>query len=563
MMFSTKKNVLQTVALLKAYDISHIVISPGSRNAPLIQSFASDPFFICHSIVDERSAGFFAIGLINRLIEPVALCCTSGTALLNYGPAVAEAHYQEIPLVVISADRPAAWIGQMDGQTLPQPGVFGSLVRKSVQIPEINCDEDLWYCNRLLNEVLIACTHRGCGPVHINVPISEPLFDFSETSLPEVRRIFDVSCFSDTHVAGMMDDFVSLWKNSCKRMIITGQANPFNGNLDYLMEEFLSRNECVVLTEHLSNTNLSMSIRNFDALIFTLGDEERRTFAPDLLITIGGHVVSKRVKKFLRKYPPKFHWHFSPSGNMPDSFQCLTHLIDADPVEFFKHFRSLVCKLESKGNDYAMKWISASESLPLPGKDLPFSDITVTGAFMRQIPDNVTLFVGNSSSVRNIQLFPLHNSINVFCNRGTNGIEGSVSTAIGYASGYEGHTFILVGDLSFFYDINSLWNNRIPANLHILLINNGGGGIFHLLPGLEKAESLEEFVVAGHSSNAEGWVKAADMDYLRADSENSLESALQEFVKTNREKAIVLEVFTTTENNKIASDNYYQQIKKQ
>src|SRR5665647_1499309 len=185
-MFSIKKNVLQTIALLKAHGVEYIVTSPGSRNAPLIHCFNKDPFFKCYSVVDERSAGFFAIGLINKTNKPVALCCTSGTALLNYHPAVAEAFYQELPLVIVSADRSPAWIGQMDGQTLPQAGIFGSLVLKSVQLPEVHSDEDLWHCNRLVNEALNAC--QGSGPVHINIPISEPLFDFSVEALPEVRK---------------------------------------------------------------------------------------------------------------------------------------------------------------------------------------------------------------------------------------------------------------------------------------------------------------------------------------------------------------------------------------
>ena len=561
-MFSTKKNVLQTVALLKAFGISHVVISPGSRNAPLTQSFVSDPFFKCHSIVDERCAGFFAIGLIDKLLEPVALCCTSGTALLNYGPSVAEAYYQEKPLVVISADRPVSWIGQMDGQTLPQPGVFGSLVRKSVQLPEIFCDEDLWHCNRLLNDALIACTHKGYGPVHINVPISEPLFDFSETILPEVRRIYDVSSFTGTISSDMMDEFVSMWRESNKRMIITGQSNCLYEQLNYLIEKMLSKNDCIVLSEHLSNIKTTKLIGNFDALISALNEEERIDFAPDLLITFGGHVVSKRIKKLLRNHPPKYHWHLSPSGSMPDSYQCLTHFIDYDPVSFFGQFQTLIHDQDDSGKDYVKKWISVSKALQMPGNDLPFSDIVVTGAFLKQLPDNVTLYVGNSSPIRNIQLFPIDGSINLLCNRGTNGIEGSVSTAIGYASVHEGHTFLIIGDLSFFYDLNSIWNNKIPATLHILLINNGGGGIFNLLPGLEKAKSLN-FVSANHSYEAKGWVKAAGLDYLCADSYSSLDSVLNEFVRLDRGKGIVLEIFTTTENNRIASNKYYQLIKKQ
>lgn len=560
-MFSTKKNVLQTVAMLKAFDISHVIISPGSRNSPLSQSFVSDSFFKCHSIVDERSAGFYAIGLINKLLKPVALCCTSGSALLNYGPAVAEAFYQELPLVIISADRSPAWIGQMDGQTIPQIGVFNSLVKKSVQIPEINNDEELWYCNRLLNETLIECTNNGNGPVHINVPISEPLFDFSCTELPTVRKINNFSAIKGNPDESKMIQLEQIWKKSNKRMILIGQGCPGNYELLKLSEQLCSKNECIVLSEHLGNIGFSGLIGNFDALISTFNEKEYSEFAPDLLITIGGHIVSKRIRKLIRKHAPENHWHFSESGKIPDTFKSLTHLLDATPASLLENIINRIGNVDSSKNEYVLQWTKKSEILPEPGNDLPFSDVRVTGKFLRLLPAKSTLMVGNSSSVRNIQLFPLDKSINVFCNRGTNGIEGSVSTAIGYSTIHNGQTYLLVGDLSFFYDINSIWNGNTPDNLHILLINNGGGGIFHLLPGLEKADSMDKFVSASHSISAENWVKASGLDYLKADSDLTYDSALLDFIKTDRKKPVVLEVFTDFQSNRKASDTYYSNIK--
>jgi len=551
-MFSTKKNVLQTVALLKAHDIDHIVISPGSRNAPLIHCFSQDPFFKCFSIVDERSAGYFAIGMMDKLQRPVALCCTSGTALLNYAPAVAESFYRELPLVVLSADRSQAWIGQMDGQTIPQQGVFGSMVRKSVHLPEINSEEDLWHCNRLINEALMECNRRGAGPVHINVPISEPLFDFTELTLPAVRKI---QVFSEKKL-GDLCKFSSVWNDSCKRMIIIGQM-PHNEELIELLEILVLKLDCVVLCEHLSNAASPNFIGNFDALIYALPEDEVENFAPDLLITLGGHLVSKHLKKFIRSHPPKSHWHISPSDGCVDTYQCLTDLIDAEPVSFFS-------ELEIKdGNhkNFVRTWQKASSSIPIP-KDLPFSDSTVVGSFLRKLPEYSTLFVGNSSSVRNIQLYPLPLGTEVFCNRGTNGIEGSISTASGYATLHDGLTFLLVGDLSFFYDLNGLWNKYIGGNLRIILINNGGGGIFQLLPGLDKSEALEPFVAARHNSSAEKWVEAAGFHYLKAENETDLKKQLPEFVTAQSEKVIVLEVFTSTEINQATFKLYNQQLKK-
>ncbi|MFA7044037.1 MAG: 2-succinyl-5-enolpyruvyl-6-hydroxy-3-cyclohexene-1-carboxylic-acid synthase [Bacteroidales bacterium] len=553
-MYSTKKNVLQTVALLKAHGIDHIVISPGSRNAPLAHTFSRDPFFRCFSIVDERSAGFFAIGLINKLKWPVAICCTSGTALLNYGPAVAEAFYQELPLVVVSADRSPAWIGQMDGQTLPQHGVFGSMVRKSVQLPEIKSDEDLWHCNRLINECLIECTCRGAGPVHINIPISEPLFDFTEKALPHVRSIQSVSGNRLSDLSG----FSSRWDASEKRIILLGQM-PRNEALTEQLDILAKRHDCVVLCEHLSNAVSPHFIGNFDSLTEVFSETEAEALAPELLITLGGHVVSKKIKKFFRNHPPVNHWHISTSGNCIDSFQCLTDLIDTDPIYFFSEMKTT----DEKGKRFVRNWMKTASSIHAPDKDFLFSDISVAGAFLHMLPEKSSLFVGNSSSVRNIQLYPMPAGSEVFCNRGTNGIEGSISTACGYAAIHMGLTFLLVGDLSFFYDLNGLLNKYISGNLRILLINNGGGGIFNLLPGLDKSEALESFIAARHHTGAEGWVKAAGFKYLKAENRTDLVNALAEFVVPNSDQAMVLEVFTDAETNKAAFTSYYHQLKKQ
>lgn len=554
-MFPTKKNVLETVALLKAHGIDHIVISPGSRNAPLIHSFNQDPFFKCFSIVDERSASYFAIGLINNLKRPVSLCCTSGTALLNYGPAVAEAFYQELPLVVISADRSPAWIGQMDGQTLPQHAAFGNLAKKSVQLPEIHSEEDLWHCNRLINEALTECTRHNSGPVHINVPISEPLFDFTEEKLPSVRKI---NVFPGNKMADL-SSFSARWNKSEKRMILLGQM-PRNEELTELLEVFALRMDCVVLCEHLSNATSPDFIGNFDSLLYSLTETEAEALAPDLLITLGGHVVSKRVKKFFRSHKPTNHWNISLSRDCIDSFQCLTDVIETDAVSFFKE---LDVSVNAGDKRFANAWSKASSSIPSPEKGLPFSDIAVVGTFLCFLPERSSLFVANSSSVRNIQLYPMPSHTEVFCNRGTNGIEGSISTASGYASLHTGLTFLMIGDLSFFYDLNGLWNKYITGNLRILLINNGGGGIFHLLPGLNESEALEPYIAAQHHTSAEDWVHAAGFKYLKASNAADLENNLPEFVTAGSDQAIVMEIFTSPDINKSAFKSYHHQLKKQ
>lgn len=556
-MYSSKKNVLETVALLKAHGISEVVLSPGSRNTPLIQSFAADAFFHCHSVVDERSAGFFALGIINRIQKPVAVCCTSGTALLNYGPAVAEAFYQELPLVVLSADRSEPWIGQLDGQTLPQPGIFNTLVKKSVQLPEVHSDEERWHCNRLLNEALNAATD---GPVHINIPISEPLFDFSVETLPEVRvfKVVKPLLLND------LEPLMELYEQSEKTLILVGQLPAHPLELTKWLEKFrLNRSE-VVLVEHLGQYQTSDSIGNFDALISTWDAETAKEFAPDLLITLGGHVVSKRVKKWLRENPAKHHWHIGLNG-LPDTYGQATHFVQTTPEAFLQSVLPLKeKKTEDLASPWVLRWNLAALSLPEPDRSvLPFSDMTVTGAFLKSLGKKDALLTGNSSTVRNLQLYKRLPEVPVFCNRGTSGIEGTLSAACGYATGAEGLVYVLLGDLSFFYDLGILARRPFPKNLRIVLLNNGGGAIFKQLPGLDHSEIVSKYVSASHDTKAKGFVEAAGITYLSVSQAaySALDKALKALRATEADSAILLEVFTEDTANLEANNQYYRSLK--
>ena len=359
-MYTDKKNILQLVALLEAHGITKVVLCPGSRNTPIVHTLSNHPNFTCYAVTDERSAGYFAIGLALNGGKPAAVCCTSGTALLNLHPAVAEAFYQNVPLVVISADRPAAWIGQMDGQTVPQPGVFQTLVKKSVNLPEIHTEEDEWYCNRLVNEALLETNHHGKGPVHINVPVSEPLFQFTVDALPEVRVI--------TRYQGLnvydrdYNELVDRMNKYQKRMIIIGQMN-----LIYLYEKRyikLLYKHFAWLTEHIGNQTVpGIPVKNFDAALYAMPEEKIDQMVPELLITYGGHVVSKRLKKFLRQHPPKEHWHVSPEGEIVDLYGSLTTVIEMDPFEFLEKIASL---LDNRTPDYPRVWENYCKTIPEP-----------------------------------------------------------------------------------------------------------------------------------------------------------------------------------------------------
>lgn len=553
-MYSEKKNILQLVALLVEHGIHNLVLCPGSRNTPLIQTLANHPAFTCYPITDERSAGYFAIGLALNGGKPAAVCCTSGTALLNIHPAVAEAYYQQVPLVVISADRPDAWIGQMDGQTLPQPGIFGSLVKKSVHLPEIRTEEDEWYANRLINEALLELNHHGKGPVHINVPISEPLFRFTADQLPQARII---TRYQGLNVYDKQyDDLIARLNKYNKRMVVVGQMS-----LIYLFERKICKllyKHFAWLTEHLSNRTIpGLAVKNFDTILYALPEEEQEKLVPDLLITYGGHIVSKRLKQFLRKHPPKEHWHVSPDGEIADLYGHLTTVIEMDPFEFLEKIAYL---LENKPTEYPRIWETRSKKYPEPEFD--YSEMAAIGKLLRALPPESALHLGNSSTVRYAQLYTVPDTVEVCCNRGTSGIEGSLSTAIGYASASAKTNFIVLGDLSFFYDMNALWNGNIRRNVRILLLNNGGGEIFQALPGLKMEEQTHRFVTAAHTTSAEGWATERGFSYTQVRNQEELEEAIAAFTRPDAtDRPLFLEVFTDKAADIQLLKSYYHHLK--
>jgi 2-succinyl-5-enolpyruvyl-6-hydroxy-3-cyclohexene-1-carboxylate synthase len=425
---------------------------------------------MCYPITDERSAGFYALGMSQCLQEPVAVCVTSGTALLNLAPAVAEAYYQHARLVVISADRPLAWIDQQDGQTLPQSDALGRFVRKAVSLPEPHDDESRWYCNRLINEALL----EKHAPVHINVPISEPFFDFCVATLPEERKIellpADISNQTLSHVCRM---FVQ----SKRPLLIAGQ--PMNPG--------------------------------YDEAVCLIGDDE--SYVPDLVLYIGGSIVSKRLKRFLRK--AKETWVVNATGEVTDTFMNLTRVIQGDAAVVEDQIRFL---LEQQPHPFVQKWetLLAKVRAHAAAYQPVYSEMATVKCFESQITIHSslsTIHYANSTAIRLANIFAQHS---VYCNRGVNGIDGSLSTAAGFSCVTDDSVFCVIGDLSFFYDQNALWNQNLRGNFRILLLNNGKGGIFNLLKGLEQSPARDQFVAAEHHTSAEGICQQNNVKYLKA-----------------------------------------------
>ena len=561
--------ISELVALLQAHGVRDLVLCPGSRNAPLVHALSHQlAGATCHSIIDERSAGFYALGLALATHRAVVVCCTSGTAVANLHPAVAEAYYQGVPLIVLSADRPERWIGQWAGQTLPQPGLFGSLVRKAVHLPEPHTEEERWYCNRLINEALLAALAPLPGPVQINVPISDPGVSLLPPTLAEHtpgssdRRPIGMQpgrCIQQLYPcridAQAVEPLLQRLVTFERKMILVGQeswsAATSTGETfpQSLREQFL----CI--GESLSNS--PVSICSLDALLASLSEADRRALQPDLLITLGGHIVSNKMKQYLRTYPPRETWHLSPDPTVVDLFCSLTEQIIAPIGPFLDTLAHGLAGLAS--SPYAGHWRERIDRLPSPTPR--YSSLTVVESLLNHLPEEpCVLHLANSSSVRYAELFRKPRRLLTLCNRGTSGIDGSLSTALGFArQRAEERHFIVIGDLSFFYDLNALGLPEVGSNVRVLLLNNQRGSIFQSLPTLEMDRLSQRYITAEHQLQAQGWAESCGWEYLSVHEASELEETITYFVGP-AERPRLLEAFVSSEDEIDELQTYFKQI---
>lgn len=538
------------LTISKATEIQQIIISPGSRNAPLTIGFANDSYFQCYSIADERCAAFFAMGIAQQTGKPTALVCTSGSALLNYYPAIAEAFYSQIPLIVISADRPTEKIDIGDGQTIRQRNVFENHILFNANLSENASEEnDL----KILEAIHISKTKKGA--VHINVPFEEPLYE-TVTALSVEPKMIDFDSKSVQNDIDF-DDIRSKWNNSAKKMVLVGVNNPNEIDERYL-QILADDPSIIVMTETTSNLHHETFINNIDTIITPFNEEDFVDFKPEILLTFGGMVVSKRVKAFLRKYKPNQHWHVDQLRAY-DTFGALTEHFKINANDFFA---SVLSENSSVASDYRQKMqeikILRKQKHDEYLANIPFSDFKVFEKILPSLPKNSMLQIGNSSAIRYAQLIDIDKSISVFCNRGTSGIDGSTSTAIGACVGSGKNTILITGDVSFLYDSNALWNNYIPKNFKIIVVNNGGGGIFRILPGHAETPVFNTFFETSHCLTAEHLAKMYRLNYFTASDETSLEKSLQEFYQSGQ--PAILEVFTPTRDNDKILLQYFKEL---
>lgn len=526
-----------------AKGVTNIVISPGSRNAPLTIGFANNPNFTCYSIADERCAAFFATGMAQQLQQPVAVVCTSGSALLNYYPAVAEAFYSQIPLIVISADRPHDKIDIGDGQTIRQENVYANHILFNANLLEDASQEN----DDLINEAINTAALLK-GPVHINAPFEEPLYE-TVTELSILAPVFK-TVIEEIHVPEDLTPYADKWNAAKKKLVLVGVNNP-NTIDTAIIEQLANDPSVIVMTETTSNLHHDSFLNSIDTIITPFTNEDFEAYRPEILLTFGGMVVSKRIKAFLRKYSPVEHWHID-SLRAYDTFGHLTKHFEEDPNEFLNTFLPKTKTVESNYNKQAQelktfRQIKHNEYL----SSIPFSDFKAFEYILPALPDNSQLQISNSSAIRYAQLFAIKPTVEVFCNRGTSGIDGSTSTAIGAALASQKETVLITGDIGFLYDSNALWNDYIPKDFKIILINNGGGGIFRILPGHKETPVFNTYFETTHKLTAEHLAKMFGFEYQQASDEATLKSELKTFMRASKGPKI-LEVFTPMlENDKI------------
>lgn len=557
-----KKELAQIViSACTQFKIETVVISPGSRNAPLTIGFSNHPKIETLSVVDERCAAFFALGIAQQTQKPVAILCTSGSALLNYYPAIAEAFYSNIPLVVISADRPKHLIDIGDGQTIRQENVFENHILFSANL--IENEKYKTRNSQLIGEALQISISKK-GPVHINVPFDEPLYEtvneLTKYNFPHIS----LSSLDNSHIN--YAELGQIWNSAEKKMILVGVNYP-DAALHSLMDLYADDDSVLLLTETTSNLRHSKAIDSIDQLIFSLDDAEFKQLKPDILITFGGMVVSKRIKRFLRDYQPIHHWDID-ARKATNTYFCLSEFIQTTPVDFFSHFNKFITPTKS---NYQTQWLASRnerrEKHKTYFKDLKHSDFKVFEQVLNTVPEQTNLQISNSSIIRYAQLFSIKESIHIFCNRGTSGIDGSTSTAIGAASKSKKQTVFITGDLSFFYDSNALWNANIPKNFRIIIINNSGGGIFKIIPGPGTTNAAKYFETP-HCLTAEHLCKMHGFDYQKAFTTENVALELNGFFETNTEinsafskKPKILEIFTPSAENDVVLKEYFKYIK--
>lgn len=548
-MYVNDKMVLQLVALLKKFGIKKIVVSPGSRHNKLVNSLQADGSFKLYLVVDERSAAFFALGLIQECGEPVAVTCSSGTACMNYGSAIVEAFYQRLPLLVLSSDRVPELLNQCEDQMYDQVSTFATCTKYHCQLPVVKVPMDEWYCNRIINEALIELTHHGRGPVHINIPFVDhhgTAYDVEE--LPDARKI-------TLHQLPMEAEawkLLSYRLRGKKVMVVWGQSVVPLKEVETTENAFAEKYNVAVLTDKMSNCHAKNAIVNTTITMSIMKDNQAPALQPDVVISVGAnYIFNNELKRYLKNGNTE-HWQVGLEDKVCDPFHTLTDIFEMPEAYFFKMLAE-----NGEGNaqgSYFAGWKAIADIPTLP--DMQYCELYAITKLMSQLPENCDLQLANSQTIRMAHYIPINESIRVNCNRGVNGIDGSMSTAVGFGAGSNRPLFYITGELSFFYDMNSLSIRHISPKTRILLINNQGGAVMYDKPRNTPTEKLPIYLAAGETKVAKGWAESLGFKYLTAKNKEEVDEGVKVLLDESIDRPVLLEVFTNLSEDRFCIGDY-------
>lgn len=554
--------------------LTDVVMCPGSRCAPLTLAFARHTGIRARTFSDERSAAFVALGMAQHTGTPGVLLCTSGTAAYNFAPAVAEAFLNQVPLVVFTADRPSEWIAQHDGQTIFQPEMFGKHVKRSFQLPQdYDHADSRWAINRIVNEAINLARQEPRGPVHINAPFREPLYPAAGEA---ITYSTSVRVMEEHHpvyalTAEQRDFITTHWPRFNRILVVAGQDDHDSDHAQAL-HLFLRDHAVPVIGDIISNLHtIPQVIRHADLFLGQASEAVKKSLQPDLLITFGKSVISKNLKTFLRSHPPQEHWHIQPAGLSADTFQTITQIFHTTPPMLFDFLRTIprTASFESQKQHNFHKFWEVEErrtqrtlSEYFPQETL--GELEVVQEILKALPAQAHLHLSNSMSVRYANFIGLQAEqlgVSVYVNRGTSGIDGCTSTAVGHALTSDVPQVLITGDLAFFYDRNAFWHNYPMPNLRVLLLNNHGGLIFSMIDGPGTLPESQEYFVTRQRLTAKKLCEEFDFDHLHLDSRRKLKNLLKDFFEFDG-RAKILEFESDAAQNKTLFDNLKQKIKK-
>lgn len=548
-MNSNIRSVQILIDLMKQYNIKDIILSPGGSDIPLIHAIETDDFFSCYSVVDERSATYFALGMSQIKRTAIACVCTSGTAVCNYLPGITEAFYQDAPVLAITADKNPYYQGQLETQKIDQSNIFEGVIKKSVNLPLINNSDDEWLCNRLVNEALLELSHHGSGPVHINIPIVGRTDLYNDDVIKKERKIDIYNCLSrfiDNHI------FDALIGKPI--MVVVGQDVNVNYELIRALKIFYNKTNCIFAVEHLSNLNCRGCINTYPISEIS-GPDALSQVLPGIVISIGNNLAAYGLKPFLRdNYKVIDNWLINESGYIRDTYKSLTHVFEMPVSEFFSIANKHLPDNNEESGKYYSRWRDLIATVNIP--EFEFSNIYVARALSKVIPANSVLHLAILNSTRIMQFFDLADNVRTFSNVGALGIDGCISTFAGMAASTKELAYLVIGDLSFFYDMNAVGLRSISPNVRIILLNNGGGSEFHFFIGREKIPSINDYISAEHCKVAAGWAISLGYEYYCASDKESFDNIIEKFSKKS-DKPMFLEVFTDMESDANITKKFY------